>query len=271
VPTAKKKRPEYSRGNFRLIQCRLYLHPCIKSVVFAIVVVAGCSLALAATPTLSVSGSIDASNVMHINTGSVSWTHNTGVGPTALTVNGTPWNPTAQPTLNLPPPLIPSPLSGYFVHTSVSSGASWPTRRSPAAKSCSFSTTPTNGADNYSAVVSFTAKPPPTLTPSATLHITGSIDGSDTLRITNASATWIHNAWDPPSNVMLNGMAWNTVSNPTLPNSGATTFLPRRGSFHRRLHEERRPRHQHLPAFLRFTSTSISPTTFRAQARTTTR
>ena len=77
------------------------------------------------------------------------------------------------------------------------------------------------GADNYSAEVAFTPRPPATPSPFAALHI----DGSD-LRLTNASATWIHKAWSPATNVQLNGITFDTVSNPVLPNSGATTFLP---------------------------------------------
>jgi hypothetical protein len=199
-----------------------------KSIALAIIVLAASSSrAPASTPTISVSGSIDASNVMHINPASVSWTRNTGVGPTALTVNGTPWNPTAQPTLSLPPgPLIPSPLSDYFVHTAVSAGRELANAQIVGSEVQLFFDDTNNGPDNYAATVSFTPKPPPTLTPSATLHITADIDGSDTLRITNTNATWIHNAWDPPSNVKLNGIPWNTVTTPTLANSGSTTFLP---------------------------------------------
>jgi hypothetical protein len=82
------------------------------------------------------------------------------------------------------------------------------------------------GADNYSIAVSFDPKSAPVLSTPATLHITGNIDGSDLLRISRTGATWIHNYFDAPSNVTINGMPWDTVNNPTLPNSGATTFLP---------------------------------------------
>ena len=85
-----------------------------------------------------------------------------------------------------------------------------------------FADTP-NGADNYSIQVSFTPKPPPVVSPSATLHISANVDGSDVLHITNSSATWSHGFWGDPTNVTLNGTPWDTVNNPTLPNSGSTS------------------------------------------------
>ena len=88
-----------------------------------------------------------------------------------------------------------------------------------------FDDTP-NGADNYQVQVGFTPKPAPIISPAATLHIVATIDGSDVLQISNSGATWIHKYWNNPSNVSLNGIAWDTVDDPTLPNSGATAFLP---------------------------------------------
>jgi hypothetical protein len=46
------------------------------------------------------------------------------------------------------------------------------------------------------------------------------------VQISNTGATWTHRFWSNPANVTMNGIPWDTVNEPTLPNSGATTFLP---------------------------------------------
>jgi hypothetical protein len=183
-------------------------------------------VANAATPVITVSGNVDASNVMTINPASVSWTHNTGIGTTSLLVNGTSWNPTAQPNLNLPGPLLPDPLSNYFVNTTVISGREIANAQIVGNQVLFYIDDTASGADNYSAQITFTPKPAPQVSPSATLHITGNIDGSDFLSISNTSATWTHKAWGSPSNVELNDLSWDTVNEPTMLNQGSTTYLP---------------------------------------------
>jgi hypothetical protein len=179
-----------------------------------------------AAPIITFSGSVDGSGTLTVNSNSVSWSNLYFQTPTSVLINGTSWDPLAQPTLPLAGPLIPSDLSDYFVTTTVTSG-----RDLAVAEIVSnqvlihFDDTP-NGADNYQVQVGFTPKPPPIISPVATLHIVATIDGSDVLQISNSGATWIHKYWNNPSNVSLNGNAWDTVSDPTLPNSGATAFLP---------------------------------------------
>jgi hypothetical protein len=60
----------------------------------------------------------------------------------------------------------------------------------------------------------------------ATLKITALIDGSDLLKITANEATWTHGAWDYPSAVKLNEIAWNVSQTNILANAGTNRFLP---------------------------------------------
>jgi hypothetical protein len=179
-----------------------------------------------ATPIITFSGSVDGSGTLTVNSNSVSWSNLYFQTPSSVLINGNAWDPASQPTLSLTGPLIPSDLSDYFASTTVTSGRDLAVAEIVSNQvQIHFADTP-NGADNYQLQVGFTPKPAPTVTPAATLHIVADIDGSDVLQISNSSATWIHKFWSSPTNVSLNGNAWNTVSNPTLPNSGPTAFLP---------------------------------------------
>ena len=180
-----------------------------------------------ATPTITVSGSVDGSGVMEVDANSVSWTNVSFGTPTDLLVNGNDWNPSADPTFGIGgAPLVPSDLNNYFVSTNVLSGRDVANAQNENGHLfIDFADTP-NGADNYSIQVSFTPKPLPVASPSATLHVSASVDGSDVLHISNSAATWSHGFWGQPTNVTLNGTSWDTVDNPTLTNSGSTMFLP---------------------------------------------
>jgi hypothetical protein len=180
-----------------------------------------------ATPTIEVAGSIDGSAIMQINDDSVSWTNTNFDTPTALTVNGTPWDPSTNPSISVPGPLLPADsLSNYFVSTDVLSGRDVANAQVVNGQLLLYFADTPNGADNYDAVVSFTPRPPPVPSPSATLHIVATIDGSDTLQITDTGLTWVHNFWSEPSDVTVNGTPWDTADDPTLPDTGATAFLP---------------------------------------------
>jgi hypothetical protein len=180
-----------------------------------------------ATPTITVSGSVDGSGVMEVDANSVSWTNVSFGTPTELLVNGNHWNPSTDPTLGIGgAPLVPSDLNDYFVSTDVLSGRDVANAQIEKGHLfIDFADTP-NGADNYSIQVSFIPKPPPIVSPAATLHVSATVDGSDVLHITNTSATWSHGFWGQPTNVTLNATPWDTVNNPTLPNAGSTMFLP---------------------------------------------
>jgi hypothetical protein len=64
------------------------------------------------------------------------------------------------------------------------------------------------------------------LSPVATLKIAAVIDGSDVLKITGAAATWTHRAWDFPTAVKLNDIAWDVWQTNELSNTGTNRFLP---------------------------------------------
>jgi hypothetical protein len=54
----------------------------------------------------------------------------------------------------------------------------------------------------------------PTAAAIQVLDIQATIDGSDELRITPAGLQWKHKSWDWPSNVLVNGRAWNPQDGP---------------------------------------------------------
>jgi hypothetical protein len=167
-------------------------------------VVVPCANAFA-TPILSVSGPIDGSGVMHVDPAGVSWNNLYYNTPTALVVDGTAWNPSAQPSLNLPGPLLPDDLSSYFVNTKVISGREIANAQIINNQLQIFYADTSLGSDDYSIQVSFTPKPPPAPSPSGTLHIVGMIDGTDTLEIRPSGLTWTHGFWAEPSGVTVNG------------------------------------------------------------------
>ncbi len=179
-----------------------------------------------ATQTITVSGSIDGSGIVAVGPTRVTWDPFDGATPTSLLVNGTSWDPAVNSTATLTGPLFPVPLSNYNVSTEVTSGRDLANAQIVGNQVLLYLDDTPDGPDNYSVQVSFTPKPPVTPSTFATLHITGNIDGSDVLEIYNTGATWVHEQWGNPTDVALNGMAWDTVDDPTITNSGATTFLP---------------------------------------------
>jgi hypothetical protein len=179
-----------------------------------------------AAPTLTISGEVDGSAVMQVNPTSVSWTNTFGATPTSMLVNGQPWNPSSDPSASMTGPLVPNDLSNYQVNTQVISGRDIANAQIVNNQLTVFFADTPNGKDNYQIKVFFTPKPQPVASTPTTIHIVGKIDGSDVLQITNTGAIWTHAFWGSPTNVSLNGIAWDTVNQPTLPNSGATTFLP---------------------------------------------
>jgi len=49
-----------------------------------------------------------------------------------------------------------------------------------------------------------------------TLDIKATVDGSDVLNLSSRGARWVHNAFDPATDVSINGMAWNSALIPNL-------------------------------------------------------
>jgi hypothetical protein len=73
-------------------------------------------------------------------------------------------------------------------------------------------------------------KPVPNAT-EAMLTVRARIDGSDVLRITQGEAKWEHKQWGWPTDITLNGVAWNAKRQPMLANEGKTQFLPQTVDF----------------------------------------
>jgi hypothetical protein len=60
----------------------------------------------------------------------------------------------------------------------------------------------------------------------ARLKIAAQVDGSDCIKITAREAVLEHKARLLPSNLSINGLAWDVSQATVLKNEGATTFLP---------------------------------------------
>ena len=57
------------------------------------------------------------------------------------------------------------------------------------------------------------------------LHVKATIDGLDGLRLDSRKAVWVHRERSWPTNVELNGVAWQPHDDPILLNEGSTRFL----------------------------------------------
>jgi hypothetical protein len=64
------------------------------------------------------------------------------------------------------------------------------------------------------------------------LEISGTVDGTDRIVITQKNASWTHFSGDLGiTSLTLNGVLWKPSQNSTLPNSGATAFLTNNVNF----------------------------------------
>ncbi len=198
-----------------------------RRLVYAVFVLVLSCFSVAADPVvLQFSGRVDGSGVAAVDATSATWTNYYYGTPDALTLNGLAWDPQTNPTLDASgSPLLPTDLSGYRANVTKSSG-----RDSVAAEIIGnqllvyVDDTP-NGDDLYQFAVTLTPQPPPPATPTVQLHLQGRFDGSDRIVIDQSGATLDHLQWANPTDLTLNGVAWDATSDPTLPNSGATEFL----------------------------------------------
>jgi len=174
----------------------------------------------------SFSGTIDGSDTVTITGDQAQWQHSYWDYPTGVTLNGQAWQPQSNPTLTLNSPALPASLSGYAVQVLRLSGRDVQTAQIQGnSLVMKFDDTP-NGSDLYQYNVALIPEVAAPASTAATLHVTATIDGSDKLTITPTGAAWSHQFWGQPSNVTLNGVQWDPSAAPTLPNSGATQFLP---------------------------------------------
>ncbi|HEY4311935.1 MAG TPA: hypothetical protein VGN12_20980 [Pirellulales bacterium] len=185
------------------------------------------NLSSADTVTLTFSGRIDGSDTIDVTPTQATWDHTYFGFPTGVDFDGQSWDPQTNTTLSdAGSPFIPSDLSDYRANVVQTAG-----RDQVAAEidgndlQIHLADTP-NGDDLYTFQVVLTKEPPRVPTTQTLLHVQGTIDGSDRVVITNTGATLDHYFWGTPTSMSLNGVAWDPSVQPTLSNSGATTFLP---------------------------------------------
>ncbi len=86
------------------------------------------------------------------------------------------------------------------------------------------------GPDDYEFKISFHTNEIKLAAPNssvpARLTISARIDGSDLIKITAHEATLEHKSFALPRNLTVNGIPWNARQTNSLPNDGATRFLP---------------------------------------------
>lgn len=56
------------------------------------------------------------------------------------------------------------------------------------------------------------------------LSLSGSFDGSDSISVSQSSATWTHLSWSAATGVVFNGQSWNNSANPVF--TSATPMIP---------------------------------------------
>lgn len=179
-----------------------------------------------------VAGTFDGSDTIDLSGSQASWVHNNFAFPSNVALNGVAWNPAVNSTLSLGTTLGSLSASNYAVRLVSLAGRDAATARinSSGALQLDVDDTP-NGTDFYHFKVALIPMAPAPTSPATTLTIAGTIDGSEVLTIDKTQAAWSHKFWSTPSNVTVNGAAWNPNTTPVLPNSGATAFLNNNVSF----------------------------------------
>jgi hypothetical protein len=176
--------------------------------------------------TIDFSGRIDGGDSIHVTPALAVWTHTQFSPPGTVLFDGLAWQPQVQSSLSAQgTPFIPSDLTDYRVNVVKTAG------RDQVAAEISgndvivhIDDTP-NGDDQYAFQVVLTPQTHKVPTAQTLLHVQGTIDGSDRVVIRDTGATLQHFFWDLPT-FTLNGVPWNAAAQSTMPNSGATQFLP---------------------------------------------
>jgi hypothetical protein len=177
--------------------------------------------------TIPFSGRIDGSDTIDVSPAQAVWTHTYFAFPGTVDFDGLSWTPQTQSTLAAPgTPFIPNDLTDYRVNVVQTSGRDQVAAEIDGNDLLVHMADTPNGDDQYSFQVVLTKEPQKATTVQTLLHLHGTIDGSDRIIITNTGATLEHYFWGLPTSLSLNGVAWDPSTQATLPNSGATTFLP---------------------------------------------
>jgi hypothetical protein len=177
-------------------------------------------------------GVVDGSDHIVINHQGAFWEHVNWDWPAgAVTVNGTQWNPREKNYLTTTGTVafLPETFSLAAARLETIAGRDVVALERTAHALIVYLNDTPSGASAYEFKLHFhpaTRKPVATgKSRGATLKIAAAIDGSDTLKITRAAATWSHRAYSHPWDVSLNGIPWNVRQTNTLMNVGTNTFL----------------------------------------------
>jgi hypothetical protein len=179
------------------------------------------SFVTSAEERIEIVGRIDGTDQITFRQDAANWEHLFGdLWVTEVRVNGVLWQPSQNLTLENSgaTAYLADKVNFLAARLELLEGRDTVVlERQPGHIVLSIADTP-GGADNYSVVITFPESP--------TLLVEGEIDGSDELHISYAGASWFHKHWGWPTEVRLNGIAWDPAVVPFLVNDGTTVFLP---------------------------------------------
>ena len=177
--------------------------------------------------TLQFSGEIDGSEIIHITPYEAEWEHlywGWPIGPVSL--NGLEWTPPDDNTLDFSEAVIPDDLTDWAISITRNSARDAVVAEKNGTELSIYINDTPSGSNWYDFEVVLSPSPHINKTPTHELNITGTIDGSGILHITRESATWEYRAWAWPHDITMDGVSWDPQVQPTIPNSGASQFLP---------------------------------------------
>jgi len=228
-------KPTNSVAFFRLKGQRLESVPLISDQVpYVTIAPLGSDRSVSGDAVFHFKGLVDGSDKIVITRDGALWSHvNWDWPPEAVTVNGTRWSPQEKNflTSSAAVKFLPEEFSLEAAHLQIIQGRDVVAlERATNALIVYLNDTPA-GASEYEFAIHFhrteTKLVKATTGPSAWLKIAARIDGSDRIRITGTEATWEHQAWSQPMDVLLNGIRWRPEEVNVLKNEGAQRFLPR--------------------------------------------
>jgi hypothetical protein len=227
-------KPNNSLALFRLTGRRLQSAPLVSAQVpYVTIAPLGTDRPAGGDAVFHFKGAVDGSDRIVITREGASWSHvNWGWPAEDVTVNGAQWRPDEKNFLTSPAgsKFLPEEFSLQAAHLEVTQGRDVVAlERGTNSLTVLLDDTPV-GADVYDFAIHFGRATPTTGAghgATARLKVAARIDGSDCIRITRTEATWTHQAWSGPRDVMLNDMQWDPEQAKVLKNEGATRFLPR--------------------------------------------
>jgi hypothetical protein len=179
-------------------------------------------------------GKVDGSDKILITHDGALWNHVNWAYPSEpVAINETQWNPRTKNYLSViaPGKFLPESFSLESVDLEVIKGRDVVAlERTNNGLLIYLDDTPVQAAE-YEFNINFHAagpKPAAAAHPSAAarLNISAYVSGSDRIKITAQEAVLEHKFWNLPSDLTVNGIAWDPRQSRVLKNEGATKFLP---------------------------------------------